>query len=214
MTILMLAMSVKAITPLMDAELSNVNNPVSLSVNPDKIMKINNESNSMNDLEVRNIFLPTSSGSMIHFNINLFEDPDKTIERYSSNYLFSFFAWVRVNNTPKNNQIFLIDPVTGKSYTTLSIEDSNSYGIQTRWPNLITWKDYATIIDAEEANGYYIDTKTTITPSMAYPVDYNNTSDDPYRYNIKSGNTDMRDTYINDRNTNIKSGSWINIKTH
>ena len=213
LSVLLLAISVKAMTPLTEDDLSVVSNPLSLTINLEQINMTNNKPYADDYFDGLNQLLLISSGLRFHFDIDLFEDPDETVERDAFN-LFSSFSWLRANNTLNNVQIFLINPVTGKSYTTSFSEDSVPDDIQTRWLNLITWKDYATIINAEDANGHYIDTKTTLTPSMVYPVDYKNTSNDPYRYDIKSGNTDMRDTYINNRNTNIQSGSWVNIKTH
>ena len=209
---LLLPLSVWSMSPLTETDLSNVSTPLSININPDQRIKINNKPDAWDDSDGLNQLSPISSGLRFHFDINLFEDPDETVERYAYN-IISPFSWLRVNNNLNNVQIFLIDPVTGKNYTTL-FENANSNNIQIPSINLLTWKYYTTTINAEDATGYYIYTKTTKTPSMVYPVDYKNTSNDPYIYDVKSGNTDIRSTYINNWNTTIHSGSMIDINTH
>jgi hypothetical protein len=209
---LLLPLSVWSMSPLTETDLSNVSNPLSISINPDQRIKINNKPNEWDDSEGLNQLSLTSSGLRFHFDINLFEDPDETIEGYAYN-LFSSFSWLRVNNTLNNVQIFIIDPVTGESYITSLYEDPFPNNIRILSNVLNIWEDKTTGINAEDANRYYSNSQATGKPSMLYPIDRTQSSNDPYSYVIKSGNIDMRDTYINSRSTTIQSGSWVNIKT-
>ncbi len=219
MAVLMLPLLLCAMTPLTETDLSNVSNPLSLSILPDHIMEINNKTITRNDSEGLNKLLPTSSGLMLHFDMNLFEDLDVTAERYATNKPFFSFPWFGGNNDILNNvQIFLIDPVTGKDWTTSSFEDAilNRYQI---YPiNSITCKDYTIIINAEtlnaeDTNEPNSNTQATGTPSITHSNNDTRNSNSPYIYTITSGNTDMRDTFINKTNTTIQSGSWVDIKT-
>lgn len=75
-------------------------------------------------------------------------------------------------------------------------------------------KDISTGIIAEDTN----DTPKIGVPtagktySMEYPEGSKNTSNDSYKYIIKSGDIEMRDTYINRRNSTVIPGSWVDIK--
>jgi hypothetical protein len=215
----MVSLFLCAMTPLKESDLSNISNPLSLSINPEQRIKINNKPNAWDDSDGLNQLLPTSSGLMLHFDINLFGDIDETAERYASNKPFSSFTLLWSNNDVFHKvQIFLIDPVTGKNYTTLFSDDDifNKYQI---FPiNSITWKNYTTIINAETVNAEDTNepnsnTQATGTPSITHSNIDTSSSNSPYRYNIMSGNADMRDTYINKTNTTIQSGSWVDIKT-
>jgi hypothetical protein len=150
--------------------------------------------------------------------MNLFEDLDEAAERYTTDKPFSSFTWLWSKSDVFNTvQIFLIDPVTGKNYTALFSDDAffNKYQI---FPvDLITWKNYTTIIkaetvNAEDLNGNNSNTQATDTPSITHSNNDTSSSNSPYRYYIMSGNTDMRDTYINKTNATIQSGSWVDIK--
>ena len=206
---LLLPLSVWSMSPLTETDLSNVSTPPSISINPDQRIKINNKPNAWDDSDGLNQLSPTSSGLRFQFDINLFEDPDETVERYAFN-LFSSFSWLKGNNTFNDVQIVIIDPATGKSYTELLTEDSISEDIQTA---SIYWNFYTKIINAEDANRYYSNPQVTGKPSMLYPIDHTQSSNDPYTYVIKAGTIDMRDTYIDNKSTTIQSGSWVNIKT-
>ena len=219
LAVLMSPLFLCAMTPLTETDLSNVSNPLSLSIHPDHIMEINNKTQTWDDSEGHNKLLSTLSGSMIHFDMNLFDDLDVTAERYATNKPFFSFPWFGGNNDILNNvKIFLIDPVTGKNYTELFSEDAVFNKIQILSINSITWKNYSTIINdetvnAEDTNETYSNSQATVTPSIAHTNDDTRSSNSPYTYKIMSGNTDMRDTYINKTNTTIQSGSWVDIKT-
>ena len=223
LTILLLALSVRAMTLLTESDLSNVSNPLSLSINPDQIMKINNKTNAWDNSEGLNKSFPTSSGPMFHFDLNLFEDLDDTEESYASKQ-FSSFPWLGGNNDINNVQIFLIDPVTGKDWTTLFSYDAPFNNYQIFPLNVIIWKDYNIIINDETINAGGVNAEgvnetnsngqASSSPSITHSNNDTQSSNNPYRYNIMAGNTDMRDTYIDNRSTTIQSGSWIDIKTH
>lgn len=51
------------------------------------------------------------------------------------------------------------------------------------------------------------------TYSMEYPDGQSNSSNDTYKYIIRTGDVEMRDTFINQRNSTIAPGSWVDIKT-
>ena len=209
LSVLLLAISVKAMTPLTEDDLSVVSNPLSLTINLEQINMTSNKPYADDYFDGLNQLSPISSGLRFHFDINLFEDPDETVERYAFN-LFSSFSWLKGNNTFNDVQIVIIDPATGKSYTELLTEDSISEDIQTA---SIYWNFYTKIINAEDANRYYSNPQVTGKPSMLYPIDHTQSSNDPYTYVIKAGTIDMRDTYIDNKSTTIQSGSWVNIKT-
>jgi hypothetical protein len=217
--ILLLALSANAMTPLTESDLSNVSNPLSLSINPEQRIKVNNQTNVWDNSDGLNQLLPTSSGLMIHFDMNLFEDLDTAVERYSPEKPFSSFTWLWDKKDAFNKvQIFLIDPVTGKNYTALFSDNVFTIKYLIVPADLITWKNYITItnaetVNAEETNGNNINTQATAAPSITYTNDDSRNSTSPYRYYIMSGNTDMRDTYINKTNATIQSGSWVDIKT-
>jgi hypothetical protein len=224
LAILFISLSVRAMTPLTESDLSNVSNPLSLNINPDQIMKINNKTNVWDNSEGLNKSLPTSSGSMFHFDLNLFEDLDETEESYATNKQFSSFPWLGGNDDINNVQIFLINPVTGKDWTTLFSYDASFNNYQIFPLSLIIWKDYNIIINdetinaggvnAEGVNQTNSNSQASGSPSITHPNNDTQSSNSPYRYNIMSGNIDMRDTYIDNRSTTIQSGSWVDIKTH
>ncbi len=223
LAVLILPFPLCAMTPLTESDLSNVSNPLSLSINIEQIIKTTNKPNSSDSSESLSQLLPTSSGLMLHFDVNLFEDPDETAERYATNKQFSSFPWLGGNNNILNNvQIFMIDPATGKDWTTLFYEDAifNQYQIFSINPSF--WKNYFTTINGKAVNAEDINnetynyTQTTDTPTIpySYPKDDTHSSNSPLSYPIMSGNTEMRDTYINNTSTTIQTGSWLNIRSH
>jgi hypothetical protein len=217
--ILFLALSANAMTPLTESDLSNVSNPLSLSINPEQRINVNNQTNVWDTSDGFNQLLPIPSGLMIHFDLNLFEGPGAAEEKDTPDKLFSSFSWLWGKKDVLNKvHIFLIDPVTGKNITSSFSDNASITQYQILPSDLITWKNYAAIINAEtvsaeDTNGNNINTQATATPSIAHTNDDTRSSNSPYRYYIMSGNTYMRDTYINKTNTTIQSGSWVDIKT-
>ncbi len=214
--ILLLPLSLCAMTPLTETDLSNVSNPLSLSINPDRIMEINNKTNLGDDSERFNKLLQTSLSSMIHFDMNLFEDLDETAERYATNKEFYSFPWLEGNNDILYKiPVVLPDPVTWNVWTfeDTILKDSQILSI--------TWKSYIATINgqvgqAEDINNAAFSwTQTTDTPTIPYshPKDDTRSSNTPLTYTIMSGNIEMRNTYINDSSSTIQSGSWLNIRT-
>jgi len=210
---LLLSLAVTAMSPLSEDDLSTFNNPISLSINPERIVRENQKINMVDKSELfYHIYINLIRNDHL-FNINLFDDQTDTEERFNSNIPDYFYGSGRYNNVFNNVQIFIIDPLTGKDYTTLSLEDTSSIKNQIPSFNLNTWKDFSTIVNAEDVNGNYNNTQS-VTPNLEYQDDYNRTYDGAYIYKIMSGNTEMKDTYIDNRDSIIKSGSWVNIKIH
>jgi hypothetical protein len=207
-------------SPLTETDLSNVSNPLSLSINPEQRIKINNIPNEWDDSDGFNQSSQTSSGLRLHFDITLFEDIDETPKRYATNNPFSSLTLLWSNNNVSNDiHIFLIDPITGKNYTALFSDDATFKTYQTFTINQIIWRNYITImnaetVSAEDTNETNSNIKAIGTPSITHANNDIISSDSPYRYNIMSGDILMRDTYINNWNMTIQAGSWTDIKTH
>lgn len=216
LVILLLAFSASAMKPLTENDLLNVNISQSLSINSDQIKEIHNKPAVIDNSEVLKEFYQTSSNSIIlHFDMNLFQDPNETPESQSIyKPSFSFLSLCSKNDTFKNDRISLIDPITGKEYTSIISQDDVYRENQSLSINPADWKDYNTILSAEETTETEttISAPATITHSIQRLNNETSSSDSSYKYQIKSGNTLMRDTYIQDRKTFIQSGSWVDIK--
>jgi hypothetical protein len=172
LAILLLAISVRAMSPLTETDLSNVSNPPSLNTNYYNMRDVNHDSYNLK----WNVYL------------DLDESNGETPETQKTSKRISFLSLLWFKSLFDDLQFYLIDPATGRSYTT--------------------------IINTEDTHGYYIRPQVTDTPTMVYPIDYSHSTNGYYNYDIISGNIEMRDTYINNRSTTIHSGSWVNIKTH
>jgi hypothetical protein len=122
----------------------------------------------------------------IRFDLHLFEDVNDNTPN-----IFSHFLYISTKNDQSNQnvKIFLIDPITLQDETSLILaEDSfDSYKLRYIQPD--------------------------ITHSISYPLGNTSSSNTPYEYTIRSGNIDMRNTYINNTNTSIMPRSWVDIKT-
>ncbi len=79
--------------------------------------------------------------------------------------------------------------------------------------DLMLEKSSKDIVSAEET-----DTPVTVNAppsgtrySIEHPTGTTNGSDGSYRYIIRSGNIEMRDTYIQQTNSSVNAGSWVDI---
>jgi hypothetical protein len=108
--------------------------------------------------------------------------------------------------TAKFSHFFLISPKNNISYVSVK-----NYML-----NPITLQDDTLLISAEDSLDPYKlrYTPPEITHSMSYPIGQTNSSNTPYTYIIRSGDIEMRDTYINNTSTNIIPNSWVDIKPH
>lgn len=108
--------------------------------------------------------------------------------------------------------------VTGTATETLGdpkTDMDSLLGVQKLKIAPISEKDNAALISAEDTND---PNKISVSPpdknhSMEYPNGLTNSSNGASTYIIKAGDIEMRDTYINQTNSIINSGSWVNIKT-
>jgi hypothetical protein len=175
--------------PLSDFDLSNINNPLSLSIDADQAMNIENSTVTWTDLDGISNFLLNSINREGHFKIYPNENgEDVTEARATANQLFLFYVLWWNNDTGISMENFLIDRITLKDKTaTVSAED----------------------ISGSKAKVIPVET----THSLYYPNGNNSSSNDAYTYIIKSGDIQMRNTYINNTNRTIQSGSWVDIKT-
>jgi hypothetical protein len=87
-------------------------------------------------------------------------------------------------------------------------------GIEKLSHDLMLEKSSKGIVSAEET-----DTPATVNApqsgtrySIEHPTTTTNNSDGSYRYIIRSGNIEMRDTYIQQTNSTVNSGSWVDIQ--
>ncbi|MGD0822377.1 MAG: hypothetical protein ABSA71_16715 [Desulfomonilia bacterium] len=188
LAVLILPLFLCAMTPLTESDMSNVSNPLSLMINPDNIMDINNGAKAWDDSGVISKFLLNSIN--LTWNVDLYLDKSngETIETQETSKHFSSLSLLWGNGMFDNLQFFLIDPITGKSYTT--------------------------IVSGEDTQTTYSNPQAEITHTMAYPIDYTTSLNNPYRYMIMDGNIEMRDTYRSPTTTIINAGSWVDIRTH
>jgi hypothetical protein len=186
--------------PLTESDMSNASNPFSLNINIDNMMGLNNGSKTWDDSDVISKFLRNSIN--LSWNVDLYLDksngetiePQETSKDFSDPLLCWGQGWF------DNLQFFLWD----------------FFSNQFPWINYYTTIN-AQVVTAEDINDVnYRWNQTTNTPTIQYSYPFNDTytSNSPYCYIIMSGNTEMRDTYIDNRNTTIQAGSYTNIRTH
>jgi len=186
--ILLSPLSLCAMRLLSESDLSNVNSPLSLKINSDNMMDINNGAKAWDDSGGISKFLLNSIN--LTWNVDLYLDKSngETIETQETGKHFRSLSLFWGTGMFDNLQFFLIDPVTGKNYTT--------------------------IVSGEDTQTIYSNPQAEYTHTIAYPNDYMISSKNPYRYIIMDGNIEMRDTYISPTKTIINSGSWLDIRTH
>jgi hypothetical protein len=179
---ILLPFTLFAMSTLSDSDLSNVSNPLSLSINPDQIM----EYKEATDYSGISKFLLNTVKHGIVFNPDANEDNNKTWETYAMGAPLFFVLW---DNTQSRISFknFLIDP--------------------------ITLKDTTAMVSAEDFTNNVSATRAGNTHSMEYPDGAMNSSSSPSTYIIRSGNIEMRNTYINQTRSNIQPNSWVDIKT-
>lgn len=69
-------------------------------------------------------------------------------------------------------------------------------------------------IVSEENSGNITTNGDEISHTLEYPDGQKINTSNTYKYHVIFNNTEMRDTFINQRNTDVHSGSWIDIKIH
>jgi hypothetical protein len=186
-TILLLPFNISAMSTLSDSDLSNVSNPLSLSINPDQITEPDNTYLEAVDYSGISKFLLNTIKHGIVFNPVAHEDNNKIWETNAMGVPpFFFVLWDQ-----KDSQIiiknFLIDPITLKDTTAKVSAEDNIYNVTA--------------------------TPAGNTRTMYYPDGAVNSSSNSSTYTIRSGNTEMRDTYINQTRSTIQPNSWVDIKT-
>jgi hypothetical protein len=189
-TVLLLPLPLYAMRSLSDSDLSNISNPLSLSINPNQAMNINDSKKTWSDSEGISKFLLYTINLKRNYDIYQNEvSGDTTETQATTRQLYFFYASGFNNDSHISIQNFLIDQITLKDKTTIvSAEDITS-------PNNIK------VTHAES------------THSLDYPNGLTKSSNSAYTYMIKSGDIDMRNTYINQTKSIINSGSWVDIKT-
>jgi len=182
----LVALSVRAMSPLSESDLSRINNPLSLNINPHSLVDDNNTS-SVDDNGIISKFLLNSIKLKGNDHVYLFKDND---DQQEISKRFSFFPLSVDKDDFRKVQFFFIDPATGKNYMAMINDD-----------------------DTNDTYNNFSNIKVENTHTMAYPNDYTNSSNNPLTYTIMSGNIEMRKTYINQTKTTIQSGSWLDIKS-
>ena len=186
--ILLSPLSLCAMRLLSESDLSNVNNPLSLNINPNQTTGINKSARAGVDSGGISKFLLNSINRTWNVDLYLDRSNGETIEPQETRKHFSSLSLFWGKGMFDNLQFFLIDPVTGKNYTT--------------------------IVSGEDSQIAYRNPQVVNTHTMEYPIDYTMSLNNPYRYIIMDGNIEMRDTYRSPATTIINSGSWVDIKTH
>jgi hypothetical protein len=184
--IILMPLSVWTMTPIMDSDLSDVNSPTSLTINPDQIVDIKNFTRAWGDYDVISKFLLNSIIIRKYFDIQLDEYSGSAIETdtIAKHIPFSFDS--RSNNM--DAQIFMIDPITGKNYTTI---DANADAYNRNYMN----SDY---LDKME---HY----------LTYHRGYTSSPNSPIYIKLESG---MRDYYTGPTEFSVPKNSWMDIKVH
>ena len=184
--IILMPLSVWTMTPIMDSDLSDVNSPTSLTINPDQIVDIKNFTRAWGDYDVISKFLLNSIIIRKYFDIQLDEYSGSAIETdtIAKHIPFSFDS--RSNNM--DAQIFMIDPITGKNYTTINT-------------NVNAYDHYHIISDLLERMYH----------NLTYSKGYTSSPNSPIYINLDSG---MRDYYTGPTEFSVPKNSWMDIKVH
>lgn len=188
--IILMPLSVWTMTPIMDSDLSDVNSPTSLTINPDQIVDIKNFTRAWGDYDVISKFLLNSINITRYFDIQLNEYSDVAIETgtLAKHLPFSFVSWGSNNSTNTDVQIFMIDPITGKNYTTINT-------------NVNAYDHYHIISDLLERMYH----------NLTYSKGYTSSPNSPIYVNLKSG---MRDYYTGPTSFSIPNNSWMDVNVH
>lgn len=184
---LLFPLSVWAMTPLTDLDLGNVNNPLSLSINPVQVTDINNETMDWDDGDMSRFLL----FAIKRWSKARLQLPDSAVEAAEESEAFNRFSFFYVSsgnrNDDKSIKNFLIDPIT--------LKDAYTIGSS-----------------ADDHNQYTISDKPT--RSFVYPTGLSTSSNSPVIVHVKpDGNTLLRTYYTNDTNSTIRPNSWVDIKT-
>ena len=186
LVIILMPLSVWTMTPIMDSDLSDVNSPTSLTINPDQVVDIKNFTRAWGDYDVISKFLLNSIIIRKYFDIQLDEYSGSAIETdtIAKHIPFSFDS--RSNNM--DAQIFMIDPITGKNYTTI---DANADAYNRNYMN----RDY---LDKME---HY----------LTYHRGYTSNPNSPIYIKLESG---MRDYYTGPTEFSVPKNSWMDVNVH
>ncbi len=170
---------------LSDSDLSDISNPLSLSINSEKITESGNDSLEAVDYSGISKFLLNTIKRGIVFNPDIPEDTTKLWETQEKDTPL-FFVLLDSKESQIIIKNFLIDPITLKDTTAT---------------------DYNEVIHIDIRS-----TQAENTHSIEYPRGAINSSNTSSTYTITSGNTEMRNTYINQTRTTIQPDSWVDIK--
>jgi hypothetical protein len=195
LAVIILSFFLCAMTPLTESDMSSASNPFSLNINIDKMKGINNGSKTWDDSGVISKF-------NLRWNVYLYLDDSnrEAIETQETSKDFSdpLLCWGQ--GWFDNLKSYLRDLF------------SNPFALMNDYTKI-----NAQVVNAEDINNVtYRWILTGDNPSIpyAYPFNQTRSSNTPYSYIIMSGNTEMRDTYINNTSTTIPAGSYTNIRTH
>lgn len=168
---------------LSDSNLSDISNPLSLSVNPDQIMESDNSVLEAVDFSGISKFLFNTIKRGIVFDPVAHEDSNKIWETNAMGVPLFFVQWDN-----KESQIiiknFLIDPIALKDTTAKVSAEGTIYNLSA--------------------------TPVGNTRTLYFPDGAVNSSNSSSTYTIRSGNTEMRDTYINQRRSPFnRTVGWL-----
>lgn len=74
------------------------------------------------------------------------------------------------------------------------------------------WRDMVYSEDNSDMTATTVTIKDTNPHTLFYRDGSRNSTTDSYSYRLYFNNTEMRDTFIQQRGTDIRSGSWVDIK--
>lgn len=181
-----------AMTSLADADLSEVSNPQSLGILTEAA-----GDNAGNSEEPRPGILKKfyknsrkkSLYSLVSLEINEPLDVNESMENDEAENRYILSPTEQRREMQQQQRSLLIDQINGKYLKDLVYSEDNP--------------------DITITTGTVRDTNTH---TLDYSEGNKNSLSSSYSYRLYFNNTEMRDTFINQRNSDIKSGSWVDIK--
>jgi len=192
LAIILIPLNLLAMSSLTDDDLSSFSHPLSLNIGSGPTTVQENDTEEPVDYTGISFYLLNAIKHKGLLDLDPQEYPRSILDDQVEDLPDTFMQGLG-NGTEITIQNILIDPITLKDNTKLN--DNN------------------TIISAEEASNSASSSSSLSSRSMIYPKGSTNSSNTPYTYTIKSGNVEMRNTFINQTRSTIQPNSWVDIKT-
>jgi hypothetical protein len=180
-----------AMTSLEDIDLSEVSHPQSLGVVTEVVVDNAGDTEETRSVILKKFYKNSKKKSM--YSLSLLEineplDVNDTIENDEAESKYLLSPAEKSREQVQQQRSLLIDQINGKYLQDMVASEDNTD---------------TTVTTGKETAG---------THTLAYPDGNKNSSKNTYSYRVIFNNTEMRDTFINTRNTDIRSGSWVDIK--